>query len=572
MSKYFSHSSIQSFLFTQKEKYGERISHSIKINGDWKNYTYQATINSAFSLASTLTQSGLGKGDRVFIISRNRPEFCVSFFGCALLGITAVPVDPRMNIKDLQFIFNHSEPVAILTLTAEDQRLAEEIKAGKSDCVVIQTILTEENVTENNLIYPDLNEEDTALIIYTSGTTSRPKGVMTTFKNLFFQVDSIVNKTFFLKDDLRYLSILPLNHLFEFTTGMLTPFMLGGEVCYSNSLLPNDIIASLNEKKIREMICVPLFLKMLKKGIEAKMNAHPLLKMYLQLGTDITSNVSSMKIRRALFLPIHLSFGGELRRLISGGSSLERETEEFFALMGFEVFQGYGLTETSPVVSTNTLGNVRRGSVGKILHGVEVKTDKVTGEILVRGPLVMKGYFKDDELTNEVIDQDGWFSTGDVGSIDNDGYLTITGRIKELIVLPNGKKVAPHDVEEELLKDNIYLKEACVIGLTAINGPMKGNEELCAVVVPHEAYKDLSDKDITDLLKEKIKEISAYKRPARIIVQKMDLEKTSTLKIKRLLIRTRLESAQEELAKLASEAHMLAKTIDQKTNVKAEKA
>ena len=539
MTNFVTPNSIVEFLLKLEEKYGSRISHSIKMNNQWVNYTYKQSIDSAFSLMHTMKTSGVVTGDKVLIISRNRPEFCFSFFACALMGVVAIPVDPRMNTKDLQFIYNHSEANAIISLMKEDNILVGQISKGGKEAHLIESNFSELNMRPET-VEAVVDFDQPALIIYTSGTTSRPKGVIVSFNNLFSQVETITNDTFLLQDDLRYLSILPLNHLLEFTTGMLLPFSNGGEVCYAGSLLPASIIESLKEKQIREMICVPLFLKMLRKGIEAKMNEKKSLQLYLKTGMFFSSFVKSKLLKKIIFLPLHFSFGGQLRRFISGGSSLDNETENFFENLGFAVFQGYGLTETSPVATTNTARKCKIGTVGIALKGVSVRTDDQTGEIMIKGPNVMKGYYKDQALTDEVI-RDGWFYTGDVGVLDENGFLSITGRIKELIVLDNGKKIAPQDVEEELMESNPYLKEVCVIGSKVTKGSMKNTEEVCAVIVPSEAYMQADDKLICDLIRSKLQSISDYKRPTRIVVQRNELDKTSTLKTKRLYIKMQLE-------------------------------
>lgn len=549
MENFFKFNSISDYLLNLESLYGSKISHSYKIKNQWIEYTYKQTIDSAFNLMSTLETAGISRGDKLLIISRNRPEFCATFFGCSLLGAIAIPIDPRMSLKDLQFIYDHSDPSAIITLAPEDNLLAEQIARQDKKVTIIESTLLS-GKSENIRIVKNpsgFNADDPALIIYTSGTTSRPKGVLISFNNLFSQVETISQDTFKIKNDLKLLSILPLNHLFEFTVGLLIPFSTGGEVCYSNSLLPSAILESLKERKIKEMICVPLFLQMLKKGIEAKMKERPLIEKYFKVGLFLTSFLKSQFLRKLYFLPIHLSFGGKFRKFISGGSSLSAEVEGFFDQLGFTVYQGYGLTETSPIATTNNPKKNKKGSVGNPIRGVEIRLDKKSGEILIKGPNVMKGYYKDQELTNEVIDRDGWFYSGDVGSIDEKGFLTITGRIKELIVLSNGKKIAPYDVEEELMKDNRFLKEACVIGMKISKGSMKGVEEVCAVVVPHDDYIHLEDKMIHELLKERIKEISDYKRPSRIVVQRKEFEKTSTLKTKRLLVKAQLEVADQNI-------------------------
>ncbi len=527
---------ITEYLKRTSERYSERVAHSLKKQDGWTKSTYKDLNNAVRTLSNKLTQSGIVEGDNVLIICRNRPEALISFLACAIAGVIAVPIDPRMSIFDLQFIFKHSDTSAIIILSAEDHLLAKQINED------IRVIHSDYSISTVNKKIPKkiVELDDTALIIYTSGTTSQPKGVMITFRNLQFEVETIINDTFKLKSDLRHLSILPLNHIFEFITGLLIPFTLGGEICYGNSLLPSEVIATLNERKIKEMVCVPLFLRMFKKGIEAKFNENKILKTYFHYGLKLSGLINHTKTSKILFYPLHIALGGEMRRFISGGASLDKDVEEFFYRIGIPVYQGYGLTETCAVVCANAPNDFKAGSVGKPIKGVEIKIDPITGEILIKGPNVMKGYYKNAELTKEVL-VDGWFNSGDVGTIDNQGFLNITGRIKELIVLANGKKVTPDEVEQELLRDSLVLREACVIGSNIQKGAMKGVQEVCAVVIPNNNYFDLEDEEIIEMLSEKLSQMTDYKRPSRILVQRTEFEKTATMKTKRLKVKAQLD-------------------------------
>ena len=294
----------------------------------------------------------------------------------------------------------------------------------------------------------------------------------------------------------------------------------------------------MKEKKIQFMIVVPAFLKLLKAGMEKEINAaSPFIKWLFRLMYHVAKFVPSYGIKKILFKQIHDTLGGEFIGCISGGAPLDLEVADFFERIGIKVYQGYGLSETSPVVSVNTDRRNNLASVGRPLRHFEAKVDTSNGELLLRGPSVMKGYHNQPELTSEVIDSEGWLHTGDIAKIDRYGHLFITGRIKNMIVLSGGKKVFPEEVEAVLEKSH-YLAEVCVLGTSRSFGSKDGTEEVTAVVVPKaEMYNSYSEQDIDRMIKLDIKTLSDqlahYKRPTSIVISKEALPKTTTIKVKR---------------------------------------
>ena len=265
----------------------------------------------------------------------------------------------------------------------------------------------------------------------------------------------------------------------------------GGRVRYCPSLLPTEVAAAMQAQRVTAMAVVPLFLATLKAGIERQVRNGPRAqRIAFGIARTLSRALPWRALRRWLFAGLHRRFGGELQFFISGGAPLALDVECFFIEIGIEVYQGYGLTETSPVISTNRPDANRRGSVGRPLPGVEVRclpvsTDPPTTEIRTRGPHVMKGYHRLPELTSAAIDADCWFRTGDLGHLDREGYLHVTGRVDNLIVLGNGKKVSPEEVEQRLQAEPEF-KEVAVLGHVASQGPLRGTREVCAVVVPSE--------------------------------------------------------------------------------------
>lgn len=284
---------------------------------------------------------------------------------------------------------------------------------------------------------------DTALIIYTSGTTGAPKGVQTTFGNMTTQVleMSKILPEILPHENVNLLSILPMNHLFELTVGFSTFLNRGSSIFYPQSLKPKDVLGDMREKKIDFMIVVPAFLKLLKNTIESDIR---LLsneeKLLFERSYAAAEYITDYDIKRQLFRSILAKFGGNFYGFITGGAPLDPTVGEFFERIGIKVFQCYGLSETSPIISVDRGDDRKLMSVGPVLDSYDAKIDSETGELMVKGPSVMKGYYNNPEKTAEVLEPDGWLHTGDIGEFDHDGRLYITGRIKNMIVLSGGKK------------------------------------------------------------------------------------------------------------------------------------
>lgn len=528
------------FLEKTNKKYGNKTALQIKDGQDYRKLSYIELGNKTIDVSSTLIKLKVQKGDRVAILSENRPEWVIAFFGIISCGAIVVPLDIKLKEKELTYILNDSG--------------AEYVFASQNFVKVIKNIhkkiisLDEEGVDEELLSIGKLKYtegepknrqvelEDTAIIVYTSGTTGNPKGVELTCKNLLFQVFSF-NKMLKYGIEDNFLSILPLNHTYELTCGLLGPLYGGACITYLQTLKPTEIISAMKETKTTIMIVVPLILQMFYKNIMKEVDKSPEYIKKIFKASLCLSKLLGENMRKILFKKIHDGFGGRLRCFISGGAPLDPEIATNFQLMGIPVLQGYGLTETSPVISANTLQKNRIGSVGKLLEGVKVKFGE-NGEILTQGPHLMKGYFKDAIKTLEAI-KDGWFHTGDIGEIDKDGFLYIKGRLKNLIVAASGKKIHPEEVEEEILKSP-YIKEICVIGKKG----KKNGEEVYAVVVPDYDFIRGNDEEIRKMISNEIKKycqnLADYKRIVDFEIWQEELPKTSTRKIRRKEVMERI--------------------------------
>ena len=377
--------------------------------------------------------------------------------------------------------------------------------------------------------------DETALIVYTSGTTGNPKGVMISFGNIYSQLRDF-ESMFKLTHEHTLLSILPLNHLLELDCGFFGMLYMGAKIVYIKSLNPKELTTVMKEKRITNMIVVPLVAKMLKNSIDKQIKkqskaAQSIFKILYNL-----AKFMPRKIRRLMFKTIIDGLGGRLECFICGGAPLEDGVAEFFERIGIPIFQGYGLTETSPTISTNRYGHSKIGTVGQALPSVIVKIAD-NGEILATGPNVMQGYYNKPEMTAEVIDEDGWFHTGDIGEIDKDGFIKITGRIKNMIVLGGGKKIFPEEVEA-VLETSELIKEVCVMSLMIKSGNKAGTEEVGAIITPSDELLQKSDNEIQNELEKEVKRLAdenlaPYKAPTVVVLHREELPKTSTRKVKR---------------------------------------
>jgi len=556
--------------------YGSRVALSLKEEGCWKELTYAELSRGAKDLSDHLIRKGFRRGERIAILSESRPEWGVAFFAAIRSGAIVVPLDTKWTPAELASILSDAEP-RLLFVSSQFVETARALKTQlpfleevillhggpqatglgikSSDPAEFPTI-DRLRARGDDAVPPlqgkDREMDETALIVYTSGTTGSPKGVMISFRNLISQIRSFEALLGLSSQDL-FLSMLPLNHLLELTVGFLGVLYAGGRICYSRTLYPQEITEIMRERGVSLVITVPLFLKMLKGCIEKEVRRSGILgERLFHMAFGLARWIPGRLMKKLLFRRIHRQFGGRLRAFISGGAPLEGEVAEFFDRLGFPIYQGYGLTETSPVISVNTPEHNRLGSVGRPLSGVRVRILSEEGkggegEILTQGPHVMKGYYKREDLTREVLDAEGWLHTGDLGRIDEDGFLYLTGRVKNLIVLGGGKKVHPEEVEAALARSSV-LKEVCVIGKLSQEGPMRGTEEVWAVVVPSEALVQ-SGRGNPEALKGEIqrdmdrllRDLAPYKRPSRIFISFEELPKTATRKIKRGLVLQGLE-------------------------------
>ncbi len=541
---------VLSMLEDKTNEYNDRIALGMKTALGWKEFTYKGLGLLSRKLAwHLINELEVKKGDKLAILSESKPEYGACVFASILAGMTTVPLDIKLTRYELKSILSDCEPLVMLV----SQSYVKTALELQKDLPSLKYILVMDEPSYNlglTSIYELPNNYDskwrhrspksTVFIIYTSGTTGSPKGVEITFGNMMSQLDDLGDtlEPILPEGHCTILSILPMNHLFEMTVGFSTFLNFGFSVYYTQSLKPKDIMTIMREKHVNFMIVVPAFLKLLKTSIESELHSKSEAEQQIfKLKYAIAKFIPFNSIKKLMFKDIHEKFGGQFMGCMPGGAPLDVHVGKFFERIGIKIYQGYGLSEASPIVSVNTDRRKDLTSVGKPLKSYSVKIDKETGELMVKGPAVMKGYHNQPELTASVIDSDGWLHTGDIAKIDKDGHIFITGRIKNMIVLSGGKKVFPEEVEA-VLEKSPYFAEVCVLGISRTFGAKDGTEEIAAVIVPSEELTSkYDDETLETLIRSEVKTLSsrltAYKRPVNIIISKKPLPRTATRKVKR---------------------------------------
>jgi long-chain acyl-CoA synthetase len=465
-------------------------------------------------VAEELVRKGVHAGDRVVLWSPSGLRTPVYLFALWQLGAIVVPFDKDMNPQAATSIISSVEPK--LVIFGFDQRPA----WAPSEAIQ----WWEPRPTAPHV--RNVPQEELAAIFFTSGTTGQPKGCMITHANICSQLE-IFDDRIPIDATCRLASILPLSHLFELTCGLLYPMLRGAAVHYIPSRRGTDIVRVLEQQRITHMMAVPQLLSLMGNALEQRLQSRlpaPLYRGLLQ-----TADRLPTAARRRLFFMVHRQIGGHLRLLAAGGAPLPVETQQLWQRLGVDVVQGYGTSECSPVVACGLPRVTPPGSVGPPLKGVEVR---LTGEseLQVRGPNVMRGYWKDPERTAQVLSSDGWYATGDLASIDHDGNIWLRGRARDLIVLPSGLNVWPEDVEDALRTESA-IRDAAVVAVNTSGGGMR----LHAYLIP--AHPSAREIDPRGLLAHVNSRLASHQRVATAAWwPDADFPRTSTLKVRRHLL------------------------------------
>lgn len=524
-----------------------------QINGEGlRSLTFKEVHDRAAIIGSHLSKIGIKKGDRAAIFAENSPEWCTAYMGIVSIGAIAVPLDAQYTKEEVGNLLRDSESKAIFTSKSLLPTVQEASKGLEIDIIRVDEPVPGSPALE----FPVIADEDLASLLYTSGTTGVPKGVMLTHGNLISNADALIRPGIVSHKD-HVLCILPLHHSYPFMVCFLVPLLVGGRVTFLNSLKGPDIVKTIREGGITVMVGVPQLYSFMRKGILDKIESIPGLKGILVKALFVVSrkmrNATGVNIGKFIFGKIHNEFGKTLRFFASGGARLDPSIAIDMEGLGFTIIEGYGLTETSPVATFNLPGKKKTGSVGRAVNQVEVKVEKPdesgVGEIIIKGPNVMKGYYKRPDITEEVI-KSGWFHSGDLGFIDKDGFVFITGRSKEVIVLSSGKNIYPEDVENHFL-NSPYIKEVCVIGIADHEHPGSFSG-IKALIFPNlEKLSADGIANISEQIRWQIEKFSAslpaYKRVSGFSILKEPLPRTHLGKIRRFMVReTELAGVPEE--------------------------
>ena len=432
-----------------------------------KRWSYSQIAKTAFRLARELEARRIAKGDRVLLWARNSPEWLSVFFGCLLRGVIVVPLDLQSEPGFVKRVQEQVEAKLALCDVATSALVAKPLPVIELDELNSQIA----HHSSKPYSTTDIGYDDTVEIVFTSGTTAEPKGVRITHRNLMANLTPLEREIKrYLKWErlfhpIRFLNLLPLSHVFGQFMGIFVPQLLAGEVIFQESLSPLQIMETVKRERSSVVIAVPRILDALREKIESDYEARGKLD---RLRGAIASSADRHFLRRWwTFRAIHNMFGWKFWAFVSGGASLNPDTEEFWQRLGFAVIQGYGMTETAALVSVNHPFKQGRGSIGKVMRGQEVKLAE-DGEILVRGENVSSGYWKEDEQSRAA--ENGWFRTGDVGEIDEQGRLFFKGRKKEIIVTSAGVNIYPADLEL-VLRRQPEIKAGVVIEFEGPHGP-----------------------------------------------------------------------------------------------------
>ena len=543
--KYIEITDLKDMLKKSGEKYGEKIAYKIRQENEYKEITHSEVRKMVDGLGTKLIDMGL-KDKRIAVIGENRYEWEIAYLSIVCGTGTVVPLDKSLPENELESLIERSKAEAIIC----SQKYVEILKKTKlkyiismdlendNDGIISQKRLISEGIQlvksgDTSFTNAKIDNEKMSIMLFTSGTTSISKAVALSHKNIcsnLMDISSILDVN---SSDV-FLSFLPLHHVFECTVGFLFSLYVGAETVFCDGI--RHIPENLAEYKVSVMASVPAIyerlFKIIKKHLEKQGKVEQILK------DEEKYKDSSMEKKKEVFKEIHDLLGGNIKLFISGAASLEPSIEEKFRRLGFNMVQGYGLTETSPVVAIGNKKYHKTGSIGKCVPSDKVKLLDINkdgiGELAVKGPNVMLEYYENKEATEKVL-KNGWFQTGDLARIDEEGYIFICGRKKSVIVLKNGKNIFPEEMETLINKED-GVEESFIFGKPISKDP-NDIKIFVKIVYNKESFEGKTETEIKEYFNEKIKSINKtmphYKAIRGIIISDKPLIKTTTNKIKR---------------------------------------
>lgn len=464
-------------------------------------------------------------GDRVAIFAENCPGWVYAFYATWRKNAIPVPIDAMANADEVAYILKDCAPVAafVSPKNAETMEKAIALANCQTKLIVFSDIAIPSVIPDEDKTFPEAADDDTAVIIYTSGTTGSPKGVMLSYENLHANLYAVSVQVPIYRESDRVMILLPLHHILPLQGTLIMPLSINATSVMAPSMVAADILQTLADNQVTLLIGVPRLYVLLRDGMKSRIRQSKVASTLFALA----AGVNSLAFSRLLFKSVQKKFGGAMRYLPCGGAALDTQVIKDFRTLGFEILMGYGMTETSPMVSFTKPGAPRDGSSGQVIPYNDVRI--VDGEITVRGKNVMQGYYQRPEETAAII-RDGWLHTGDLGYVDDDGYIYITGRKKEIIVLPNGKNINPDEVEQKILDMSDWVAEVAV---------MASGDSLQALILPH--FQNLQKQGVLNIeesIRQQVialynQQASSYKRIFKCTFVTEALPRTRLGKLKR---------------------------------------
>jgi long-chain acyl-CoA synthetase len=475
---------------------------------------------------------------KVAIYAENSPAWIFAFYAALQNNCIAIPIDFLASAEDVAYIIDDCQPDLLFTSNGMAESLAKVTGkiSHKPEILVFEDIALDETIPESQWMAPEDNGT-TAVIIYTSGTTGSPKGVMLSFTNIHENMAGVIDCKIFIPER-QVMIFLPLHHIFPLVGSLMTPFHVGCTVPMVPSMQSADLMKTFADNEVGVFLGVPRLYELMYRGIKAKIDKSAVGRALLWL----VMKTKNRKLGKKIFNKVHQGFGGHLQYMIAGGAALNKEVGAFFYGLGFDIMEGFGMTEAAPMIAFPRPGKIKIGATGQALPGLQVEIRD--GEIVAKGPSIMKGYYNRPEETAEVI-KDGWLHSGDLGYLDNEGFLYITGRKKEIIVLPNGKNINPVEVEMKLDGYSPAIKES---------GVFMHNEMLHAAIYPDFAYlAENGIEDINQYFRDSVispfnAEMSSYKRIMQFTLVKSELPRTRLAKLQRFKLPEMLEQKESKKA------------------------
>ncbi len=515
--------------------------------------SYKDLYENVFAMIKVLKDNGIRKGDKVALLSENMPNWAVAYFSVTYFGAVIVPILPDFHPADVQHIIRHSEAKAVFVSNKHLQTIEDLEDSNMKFVIKLDDLSMVDELTNHSYMsklkhkifskdeLPKPNEDDMAALLYTSGTTGHSKGVMLSHKNLTTNAMSAYKNVTITSED-TFLSILPLAHTLECTVGMIVPILHGADIVYIDKTpTPNVLIKAFNVVQPTMMLSVPLIIeKIYKNKVLPKFTGSAFMRFLYNIP------FVRKKLNKIAGKKLIETFGGKLKFFGIGGAALSPFVETFLAEAEFPYIVGYGLTETSPLIAGGRMGyKIKIGSTGLPMVGVDVKIEDPNpsngeGEIVVKSPSVMLGYYKDEEQTKEVMTEDGWFKTGDLGYLDEDGYLFISGRSKNVIIGPGGENIYPEQIEaiinqnEAVLDSLVMEKDGKLIARIHLDYELI-DKMFKADNIPESQVKEKIDKLLEDMRNDVNAQVASFSKITKFVEQIEPFVKTPTKKIKRYL-------------------------------------